>query len=246
MRTRRGRRAIPRGIARGIARAAALLVCGGALVVLSGAPGGAVTGAGLAGDATPTLSAGTPGDVSVVAQSAPNNGRVAVIVRNDTDGPVTNLRIDATATRADGGSVTSSHTAALVPATLAPGAFGLAVLDFREQGVQVDSVVSFVVRHTRATSGIDPLLLEVGGLTRSPPRSGKVAQTLTFTVANPSERARRGPVTATVMCFNEAGKPVNLTRARVRRAGLRAGAGASVHVDLPELCPTALVGARAA
>ena len=76
------------------------------------------------------------------------------------------------------------------------------------------------------------------------PTSGKVAQTLTFTVANPTKRVARGPVTATVMCFNEAGKPVNLTTAKVRTAGIAAGKDASVKVGLAELCPTALVGAR--
>ena len=54
----------------------------------------------------------------------------------------------------------------------------------------------------------------------------------------------RGPVTATVMCFNEAGKPVNLTTAQVRKAGLRSGREATVSIGLAELCPSALVGAR--
>jgi hypothetical protein len=214
-------------------------------VVLPAARAASLT-SGLAGDATPTLGAGTPGAVSVVAQSAPNEGRVAIIVRNDTSAPVNNVRVDATATRPDGGSVTSAHTASLLPATLAPGAYGLAVLDFRKQGVQIDSQVSFTVRHTAAPSGTDPKLLEVGQLTRSAPKSGAVAQTLTFTVANPTHHTLRGPLRATVMCFNEAGKPVNLTTARVRTKDLAAGKDATVHVDLAELCPTALVGARSA
>jgi len=131
-----------------------------------------------------------------------------------------------------------------VPATLAPGAYGLAVLDFRKEGVGIDSTVSFRVRSTKASSGTDPKLLEVGAITRRAPTTGKVAQTLTFTVTNPSSRPLRGPVTATVMCFNEANKPVNLSTARVRKAGLGAGKGATVSIGLAELCPTALVGAR--
>ena len=200
--------------------------------------------AGLSGDATPTLDAGTPGEVSVVASSAPNRSRVAVIVQNGSDGPVNNVRVDAAAARPDGGAVSSASTAKLVPATLAPGQYGLAVLDFRKEGVAIDAAVSFEVRSTKAASGTDPKLLEVGGLTRRAPTTGKVAQTLTFTVANPSSRARRGPVTATVMCFNEAGKPVNLSTAPVRKAGLGAGKDATVSIGLAELCPTALVGAR--
>ena len=199
----------------------------------------------LSGDATPSLEPVPAGQVGVVASSAPNGSRVAVIVQNGTGGPVDNVRVDATATRPDGGAVTSARTATLVPATLAPGAYGLAVLDFRKEGVAIDSSLSFKVRSTKAASGTDPKLLEVGALTRSAPTTGKVAQTLTFTVANPSKRAVRGPVTATVMCFNEAGKPVNLTAAKVRKAGLGAGRDATVSIGLAELCPTALVGARA-
>ena len=63
---------------------------------------------------------------------------------------------------------------------------------------------------------------------------------------NPTHRKLRGPIRATVMCFNEAGKPVNLTTAVVRKRGLGAGRDASVSIGLAELCPTALVGARSA
>jgi hypothetical protein len=225
-----------------IGTCSAVLMVGGA-VGASGA-GAATSRAALSGDATPRLDPAPAGQVDVVASSAPNGGRVAVIVQNGTDDPVNNVRVDATAARPDGGAVTSARTATLVPATLAPGEYGLAVLDFRKEGVAIDSTVSFEVRSTKAASGTDPKLLEVGELTRSAPTTGKVAQTLTFTVANPSKRAVRGPVTATVMCFNEAGKPVNLSTAKVRKAGLGAGKDATVSIGLAELCPTALVGAR--
>src|SRR6478735_8835844 len=81
----------------------------------------AVTGElGLAGDATPRLDPVPAGAVAVVASSALNCGRVAVIVQNGTDDPVNNVRVAATAARPDGGAVTSVGTAKLVPATLAP------------------------------------------------------------------------------------------------------------------------------
>ena len=226
--------------------ACAVLVAVGVVGMIDAVDAAAVTPrSSLSGDATPSLEPVPAGQVGVVASSAPNGSRVAVIVQNGTGGPVDNVRVDATATRPDGGAVTSARTATLVPATLAPGAYGLAVLDFRKEGVAIDSSLSFKVRSTKAASGTDPKLLEVGALTRSAPTTGKVAQTLTFTVANPSKRAVRGPVTATVMCFNEAGKPVNLTAAKVRKAGLGAGRDATVSIGLAELCPTALVGARA-
>jgi len=229
-----------------LARAALVALVFVSVGAVAGAAGAVPREPGLAGDATPRLDPVPAGQVGVVASSAPNRDRVAVIVQNGTDSPVNNVRVDATATRPDGGAVTSASTATLVPATLAPGDYGLAVLDFRKQGVAIDSVVAFKVRHTKAASAGDPKLLAVSGLTRTAPTTGKVAQTLTFTVANPTKRAARGPITATVMCFNEAGKPVNLTTAKVRTAGVAAGKDASVKVGLAELCPTALVGARSA
>jgi hypothetical protein len=48
------------------------------------------------------------------------------------------------------------------------------------------------------------------------------------------------------MCFNEAGKPVNVTTAKVRAEGLAKGATFTGTVRLAQLCPAALVMARSA
>jgi hypothetical protein len=76
--------------------------------------------------------------------------------------------------------------------------------------------------------------------------TGAVAQTLTFPVTNAAKRAAKGPITARVMCFNEARKPVNVTTAKVRTRGLAAGQTVTATVRLAQLCPTALVAARSA
>jgi hypothetical protein len=143
--------------------------------------------------------------------------------------------------------VTSSRRVAVIPGTLAPGGYGLAGLDFRRDGVPIGSEITYRVTsaRARARSGADPRGLEVGPITQSTPMTGPVAQTLTFTVTNAAKRAAKGPITARVMCFNEARKPVNVTTAKVRKGGLAAGRTVTATVRLAQLCPTALVAARA-
>ena len=55
-----------------------------------------------------------------------------------------------------------------------------------------------------------------------------------------------GPLTATVMCFNEAGAPVVAVTTPVRKTGLGAGKSATVTASLPQLCPAAWVAVRSA
>jgi hypothetical protein len=186
------------------------------------------------------------GKVAVVASSAPSHDVMAVIVQNGTNHPVTNTRVRAAVASTDGGAVVASKRTVVVPATLAPGAYGLARVVFRAGGLAADASPRFRVTSSRSTSASDPRSLVAGPLTRSTPMEGAVAQTLSFPVTNPRTRAVSGPITATVMCFNEAGTPVNVTTTTVRRGGLAPGRTATVTARLAQLCPAALVVARSA
>ena len=228
--------------------ASGLLAMGAVLLTLT--PLVAATGAGgevaLAGNVTPALGSPPPGKVAVGAAGAAVDGRVAAIVQNGTSAPVHNLRVSGTATRADGGAVTTATTGTVVPSTLAPGAYGLLVLDFRKQGVAPGAAVQFRVKSTGTPSSTDPRLLAVGGFQLSAPLTGPVAQRLDVSVTNPGTRAVRGPLRITVMCFDEAAKPVTVASTRVRRAKLAAGKSVHASVPLTSLCPTYQVGAQAA
>jgi hypothetical protein len=205
-----------------------------------------IVAAGPAGDANPSLDPVPAGKVAVVAASAPADGKVAVIVQNGTDHPVAAVRVRGAATSGGGGVATSTRRVAVVPSRLAPGSYGFAALDFRRQGVPAGAELTYRVTARRAASAADPQALGVGALARSAPMSGPVAQTLAFPVTNATGRAAKGPIRATVMCFNEAGKPVNVTTAKVRAEGLAKGATFTGTVRLAQLCPAALVMARSA
>lgn len=228
--------------------ASGLLATGAALLTLT--PLVAATGAGaeaaLAGNVAPALGVAPAGKVAVVAEGAAVDARVAAIVQNGTSAPVHNLRVSGTATRADGGAVTTATTSSVVPSTLAPGAHGLLVLDFRKQGVAPGASVRFRVKSTGAPASTDPRLLAVGGFQLSAPLTGPVAQHLGVSVTNPGTRAVRGPLRITVMCFDEAARPVTVASTRVRRATLAAGKSVHASVPLTSLCPTYQVGAQAA
>jgi hypothetical protein len=50
---------------------------------------------------------------------------------------------------------------------------------------------------------------------------------------------------AAVMCFGEAGTPTTITTARAPVSRVRPGKAVRATVELPSLCPTYLVAARA-
>jgi hypothetical protein len=217
------------------------------LVVTAASGAGTAFGTqAVSGDASPRLDPVPVGKVAVVASSAPSDDMVAVIVQNGTDHAVTSVRVRGAVASADGGAAIASRPVAVVPGTLVPGDHGLAAIRFRKGSLALGTSPTFRVTWSRTKSASDPRTLVAGPLTRSVPMEGAVAQTLSFPVTNPGTRAVAGPITATVMCFNEAGAPVVATTTTVRRAGLGAGKSANVTASLAQLCPAAWVAVRSA
>jgi hypothetical protein len=89
-------------------------------------------------------------------------------------------------------------------------------------------------------------VLAVGDFQLSAPLTGRVAQRLDLTVTNSGNRAVRGPLTVTVMCFGESARPVTVATVAVKRLRLAASRSVPASVPLTSLCPTYQVGARAA
>jgi hypothetical protein len=194
------------------------------------------------GNVTPALDAAN-GKVAVAASGAPVEDRVAVVVENGTSRPARIDRITATATGAGGATVTQARTVTTYPRVLAPGAYALAVLQFRKGGAPADATLGFRVTSSPARSSMDPRALAVSGFVLSPPLTGPVAQTLGATVSNPSTKRSAGAPRVAVMCFNEARKPVTLTTARIDVKKLAPAKAAPASVPLATLCPTYLVAA---
>jgi hypothetical protein len=198
-----------------------------------------------AGNVTPTT---TPAKgVAAVAQSAPVDGRVAVLVQNATTKPVRIDRITAVATSTDGSVVIGARTTKAYPEVVAPTQLALASVRFRAKDLAANPNPTIVVkvRSTRVSNGRARRVLSVGGLVLSPPQTGAVAQTMAAMLTNPTKAwtARRPEVA--VMCFGEASTPTTFTSARVPARRLAPGKTASVSVPLTTLCPAYLVAALA-
>jgi hypothetical protein len=209
-------------------------------------PSTAYAASPLQGDVDPALPTPLPSGVAVVAHGAPVKGDVAIIVRNGTDRPVDDVVVSATASRPDRGPVVRAKTKSVVPNTLAPGELAIGKLDFRVRDLPSDTSFAFKVESSRAKSVTDRGSLEVRDPSLSRPMEGPVAQELGLTLANPAKRAFDGTILITVMCFGEARNPALVASATLKSAHLAAGATMPASVKFRELCPSYLVGARAA
>ena len=214
-------------------------------VLVASAPGVVAAGGDapgtLQGNVEPAVEAGHEGQVAVVASGAPLRNAVPVVVSNGTDHDVTGVRVTAVATDAAGGSAVRAVTG-VVPATLAPGELAVGRVNFGH--ATVGPKLTFSVASRSSGSAVDRAALDVSGLRLSSPATGPVAERLALTVRNPQRRTVDGPVRVTVMCFDEARRPVFLATATVKTAHLRRGATVRASVPLTELCPSYLAGAR--
>jgi hypothetical protein len=221
----------------GARRAARVLLAAAALAVsLCTSPVAALTG-----NARPELPANLPTKVAIVAQGAPVGAEVAVLVVNRTDRSVRDVRLTGTATSADGTARRRARSAVVVPAAIAPGELAVARVGFGKAPLAAGDHVEVAVRSSRpSASPSTPFSVRDAVLSR--PLSGPVAQQLAVTLANGSTRAVRASGTLGVMCFGEAQNPVLTVTTRVPRTKVAAGATTTATVDLPELCPSYLVG----
>jgi hypothetical protein len=223
-------------------RLAVVWVAALAVTAMLGAPAGASTSPGAPqGNVTPSTTATTK--VDVVAQSAPVDGRVALLVQNGTSRPVRVERITAVATRPDGGLATRAETRAVYPQVLAPGDLALAAVAFPKR-TRSDVAVEAKVRSTTATVRQVARALSVGDFVLSPPLTGDVAQTLDVTVTNGTSAWTARARAIAVVCFGESGLPSTFAKARVASRRIRPGDSTPATVRLRSLCPTYLVAAR--
>jgi hypothetical protein len=213
------------------------------LLVSAGVVAGAAPAGALEGNATPTLDP-VNGKVAVAASSAPVRDRVAFIVVNGTDAPVRVRKVSAVAAQSEGSRVIRATTKAVVPIVLDPGEAGLGEVAFRSGSLRPDATFVWDVDTTRAPTGGDAAALEVSDFVLSLPMTGAVAQTLSFDVANAGSTAVKGPISAQVVCLNEAKRPALVASTTVRRSSVRPGVAVPVTLKLRELCPSYVVAAR--
>lgn len=185
--------------------------------------------------------------VAAVAQSAPVDGRVAVLVQNATTKPVRILRITAVVTSADGSVATKATSAKAYPQVVAPGSLALAGVRFRAKALagNPNPQPTIKIKSAHASKARAQRVLSVGDLTLSAPQTGAVAQTMQATLTNATRAWKARRPEAAVMCFGEAANPTTFTAARASVRPIGPGASITATVPLATLCPTYLVAARA-
>ena len=181
----------------------------------------------------------------MVAQSAPVDGDVALLVHNGTAGPVRIDLLTAIATSNAGGLATRARTTKTYPQFLAPGQFALASVRFRARAITASPQIVVKVRSRAVSAARAARVLTVGDIVLSPPQTGAVAQTLRATLTNAQKTWTALRPEAAVMCFGEAATPTTFTTTHTADRRIAPGHSAVASVDLTSLCPTYLVAARA-
>jgi hypothetical protein len=195
------------------------------------------------GNVTPTLTPAT--GVAVVAQSAPVDGRVALVIHNGTAKPVRVDLVTAVATSSDGGRAVRARALVAYPQVLAPDQLALASVSFRRSSLTPEPTITVKVRSTAISAARARRTLSVSGLMLSAPTTGAVAQTMQATVANATSSWTALVPEVAVVCFGEASTPTTFASARASVRRIAPGKTAPATVPLSTLCPSYLVAARA-
>ena len=212
-----------------------------AVALVVGPPAGAVdtTSPGSPqGNVTPTLQPTT--GVAVVAQSAPVDGKIALVLHNGTTKPVRVDLVTAVATRTDGGLAVRARTAKAYPQVLAPDQLALASVTYRKKSLVAGRHDHGQgAQHARCRRRARSACVSVGDLVLSAPMTGAVAQTMGATVTNATTNWTARLPEVAVVCFGEASTPTTFASARASTRRIapgksRVGDGAA-HVALPHV-----------
>jgi hypothetical protein len=197
----------------------------------------------LSGNVTSDFPAAPRSRVAVVVSGPSYRGVIPIVVRNGSSDLVDRVVVSVTARGADHKVVGRGTTRRLVPQVVPPDRIAIGGVRFQEPAGAAPTYEFKVSsrRRDRLASGTD---LQVTTTELSAPMVGSVAQRLTGELRNRGRRKVRGPVDVTVLCLNEANRPVLTSSLTAARRGLASGASAAFTIELPELCPAYLVGAR--
>lgn len=195
------------------------------------------------GNVTPALHTAT--GVAVVAQSAPVEGRIALVLHNATTRAARIDLVTVVATSNAGAAATRARAVKAYPQVVGPDQLALSSVTFRRKQLAPGATYTTKVRSTPVSSARVARVLSVGDLALSAPATGAVAQTMRATLTNATESWTAKLPEAAVMCFGEASTPTTFATARASARRIAPGKTASASVPLATLCPTYLVAARA-
>jgi hypothetical protein len=212
------------------------------------APPPAIVSTLMAGTAHPTVAPGTKGSLDVTYVAAPIDQSygagtiLPVIVWNGTGKSVSHVDVSGPAKDASGTVLGSGDSQEIEPQTLAPNevAFGLV---FFTQSIPPGSAFDLTAT---ASSGSSTYFLDAQ-VTQANYVPGQYGEnSVTGEVVNSQQISMRGPISASVFCFSDAGVLTDVFSGFVSgNAGLEPGqtGGFSTSIYRQTECPTFLVGA---
>jgi hypothetical protein len=194
----------------------------------------------LAGNAKPTLPAGSEGKVDVVA-SAPikvdlGGVTIPVAVRNGTADMITSVEVTGAAMDATGKILASGRSQGFSPAVVPAGGVSLGYVYFSAK-LPTTAKLEFTVA-SKPLEG-DPYFQDL-----KVSQANAVGTSITGKATNTSKNKLNGPYGAHVTCFDAKGKLLgSRTGYASPDADLAAGQSVTFQVDFyDEPCPTFLVG----
>jgi hypothetical protein len=193
------------------------------------------------GNATPTLPAGDPGQVSVIATGPPNAdsaaGTVAVIVRNNTSKTLTSITLSATARDPNGTLIGSGSDQGIQPNPTKPGEIAFGYVYF---GTQLPATAQLDIK-AQADTTSSKVGLKINEANLAPGQFG--IQQIVGTATNTTDKKVSGPAAVMVECFDASGALHHADTGYAKPDDAEAGETVSFSVDLRDQCATFLVAA---
>jgi hypothetical protein len=210
----------------------------------------------LQGNMSPTLPAGDPRKIAVLAVGpqavnfgSPSNS-VALVIRNNTCSPVTHVEVTATVRSSTGALVASANSQGIEPPTLGPGEVGIGHLYLGSQALLPTGVqYTFTTAGQKSFGVLKDYLagLKMTGSNETTQQSGDLTiPNVIGTVLNPRKATVTGPFGVDVVCLDQTGKPLGEAGGFANAAGDSLPAGGSASFTVPiyatSTCPIFLAG----
>ncbi|WP_454301889.1 hypothetical protein [Salana multivorans] len=152
-----------------------------------------------------SLPDGEPGALSVVTQAAmlDRSGSLPIVVRNLTDRPVARVEVTGTVRDASGALIGSGSDQGLTPFVVGPGEVAIGYVYFGIEGLPDDATFELSV------TGTDPADIFLGEIDLIVTEHNRTEDSILVMLQNDTDKEVSGPIGVQMMCFDEAGVPVD-------------------------------------
>lgn len=150
-----------------------------------------------------TLPAGTPGQLSIIAQAGTldRSGSLPIVVRNLTDRPVADLAVTGTARDSSGALVGSGSDQGLNPFIVGPGEIAIGYVYFGLDGLPPGATFDLSV------TGTDPSDVFAGEIDLVVAEHNRTSDSIVVMLRNDTDKKASGPIGLILMCFDDTDMP---------------------------------------